>query len=108
MSRVFLAIALVCVWICACSGPSGPMGPSGAGYESLNDPHVHPVVVFTDPSGGGTGPFDSYNQFQIRFNKYMDIASLKRAISFTSALGDVSIDTSSVSSSTGDLITVSA
>src|SRR2546426_2995352 len=98
MSRVFFTVALLCIWICACSGPSGPMGPNGAGYESLNDPHIQPVVVFTDPTGASIGPFDSYNQFQIRFNKYMDIASLKRAIRFTSALDDVSTDTSTVSS----------
>src|SRR5258708_714703 len=108
MGRILLTMGVLSIWVCACKGPSGPMGPNGDGYESLSNPHIQPVVVFTDPSGGGIGTFDSYNQFQIRFNKYMDIASLKRAIRFSSALGDVSTDTSAVSSSTGDLITVSA
>src|SRR5258708_2606989 len=108
MNRVLLTIVLIPMAICACKGPAGPVGADGAGYESVSDPGVRPTVIFTDPPDASIGPFDSYNQFQIRFSKIMDISSLKRAIRFTSSLGDVLTDTGSVATSTGDVVTVSA
>src|SRR5258707_2474438 len=108
MDRVCRATLLLLGWLSACKGPSGPVGADGAGFESLTDPQIRPKVIFTEPSDGTVGPYDSYNQVQIRFNKIMDLSSLRRAIRFTSPLNDVSTDTSSVVSTAGDLVTICA
>lgn len=98
----------VLFFLLSCEGSRGPMGPPGEGYDALTDERIKPVIIFTYPSDGSTGPNDVYNQIQIRFNKIMDIASLRRAIQFTSSLNDISTDTTSIVSLAGDLIVVSA
>lgn len=96
---------LMCVLLCGCRGPTGP---PGAGFESLSDKSILPKIIFTDPAAGTVGPFDSYNQIQLRFNKTMDLPSLRHAIQFASTLNDIVADTNGILSANGDLVTVSA
>jgi hypothetical protein len=86
-------------------GPAGPPGPPGDGTGSLTDPSIMPKVLYTYPPANSQGPYTDFSTptMQIRFNKIMDRASLKRALSLTSPMTTVWIDTQSVSSVTGDV-----
>lgn len=109
--QTFLLPCIVLAFLLGCNGNQGPMGAPGSpgeGYDALTDAHIQPVVIFAYPSDGSVGPYDVYNQIQIRFNKIMDLSSLRRAITFSSAAGNVSTDTSSITSEGGDLVTVTA
>lgn len=105
MKGAFWPALVVSALVAGCRGPSGP---EGAGFESLSDGSIQPKIIFSDPPAGATGPFDSYNQIQLRFNKYMDLHSLRRAIRFASPLDDMVADTNGILSANGDIITVSA
>ena len=108
MDRTSLAItALFCTLLMGCEGLPGPTGEAGPGYATLTDPRIQPVIIFACQSEGSVGPYDTYNQIQIRFNKIMDLSSLRHAIRLSSEDG-VSTDTNSFATDGGDLITFSA
>ncbi|MBI1803825.1 MAG: Ig-like domain-containing protein [Ignavibacteriae bacterium] len=110
MAYRYALIVLVCI-CCACRGPEGSMGPAGVGgedYSALADSIIQPRVIFTDPTDQSIGPFDVYNRIQIRFNKIMDVNSLKRAISFSADGESVFLDTTSIATEEGDIVTISA
>ncbi|HMD14913.1 MAG TPA: Ig-like domain-containing protein, partial [Bacteroidota bacterium] len=92
-------LLLVCSIIAFhCKGSDGPVGPAGESYESLTDPAVKPLVMTTYPSNKSVGPYLDYtNRVTIWFNKIMDRTSMKHALHLTSSLGDVQLDTTSVS-----------
>ncbi len=100
-------------------GCEGPMGPPGPGFGSLDDPSVMPAVVYTYPPMNSTGPYPDfyvtdcdyglcsfYSLIQIRFNKFMDVTSVRRALRIHSYAGDVRTDTSNVISVGGDVVLV--
>lgn len=112
----------------SCKGPEGPMGPAGPagqGLGSLSDPSIMPKVIYTYPPQNSVGPYEFFyislgwiyersssiyyyfpvymSQFQVRFNKYMDISSIRRSIAMSSPLGDVRIDTNYILSIGGDV-----
>src|SRR5271169_2124869 len=97
------SIQAIFVLICSiiafhCKGSDGPVGPAGESYESLTDPAVKPLVMTTYPSNKSVGPYLDYtNRVTIWFNKIMDRTSMKHALHLTSSLGDVQLDTTSVS-----------
>jgi len=92
-------LVLVCSIIAFnCKGSEGPVGPTGESYESLTDPAIKPLVLTTYPSNKSVGPYLDYtNRVTIWFNKIMDRTSMKHALHLTSSLGDVQLDTTSVS-----------
>jgi hypothetical protein len=106
---VFCAIAIL--FISSCNEPQGPTGSKGydgKGYETLADSLTPPRVIYTYPSNNSCGPYDNYNRFQIRFNKIMDLTSLRKAVTFSAPQGIISPDTSSFTSVGGDLIIFNA
>ncbi len=76
--------------------------------DLLNDPSVQPEVIYTYPPQNSTGPYDNFSStITIRFNKLMDLTSLQHGVHISSSLGDVKPDTARVSSSTGDVASIS-
>jgi hypothetical protein len=94
----------------------GPQGPPGAGPGSLSDPSIMPEVIYSYPRASSVGPYPdlyqyscgweycmSYSQFQVRFNKFMDVSSVRRAVSFSSPFNDIRADTGFILSFGGDV-----
>ncbi|HLF15281.1 MAG TPA: Ig-like domain-containing protein, partial [Bacteroidota bacterium] len=107
-------------WLVVIStGCEGPMGPPGPGFGSLDDPSVMPAVVYTYPPMNSTGPYPDfyvndcgsgicsyYSMIQVRFNKFMDVTSVRRAVRISSSAGGVTTDTNHVASFGGDVVMV--
>ncbi len=86
--------------------------------ESPDDPAVIPRVIYTYPPANSVGPYpDIYvtpcgyscsaeKRLQLRFNKFMDVAAVRRSISLSSARGDVRIDPDLVVPVGGDVFIV--
>src|SRR5437867_1853112 len=88
-------------------GPAGPAGPPGGGVELLTDPRVLPKVIYTYPPMNSQGPYDNFtNSVVVRFNKIMDIPSLRRSIQVSSPEGNVRTDSAHIYTSGGDIFTV--
>ncbi len=106
-SRAFFLGAVLCVLGLSCKGPEGPAGLPGEGIESLTDPAIMPNVLTTYPLSGSTGPYTDFNnRITLRFNKIMDRTSIKRAVHLSSPLGDVELDTTSISAQNTDVFTL--
>ena len=112
-------IMIIAAGLLIVQGCEGPQGPPGSGFGSLDDPAVQPTVIYTYPPMNSTGPYPDfyvadcgyglcpyYSLFQIRFNKFMDVSSVRRAISLSSSAGNVRTDTNNVISVGGDVIMV--
>ena len=107
-------IILICAMLAfACEGP---MGPSGPGLGSLSDPSIMPKVIYSYPLGSSVGPYPElyqfncgwewctwYSQFQVRFNKFMDLSSVRWAVRLSSPFGDIRADTNFIISVGGDV-----
>jgi hypothetical protein len=115
-----LAAILLVVAVISCEGPTGPAGPPGDPNGSLSDPSVMPEVIYSYPGANTTGPYPElylfdcnfewcrwYSQFQVRFNKFMDVTSVRRAVRLSSALGDIHADTNFILSVGGDVFILS-
>jgi hypothetical protein len=113
--RIVAALLLV-VTIISCEGPTGPPGPPGDPNGSLSDPSVMPKAIYSYPGANTTGPYPElyqydcgfeycrwYSQFQVRFNKFMDVSSVRKAVRLSSPLGDIHADTSFILSIGGDV-----
>jgi hypothetical protein len=104
--HLLLSITLVSLLSVSCKGPEGPAGPPGEGDASLTDPSIQPIVINTYPLNGSVGPYGDFNgRITVRFNKIMDRASIKQAVSISSPLGDVLVDTTSVAVQNTDVFT---
>lgn len=92
----------------SCRGPEGPAGPPGSsGLETLTDPNVQPKVIHTIPAANSVGPYPQrVYSILLRFNKVMDLLSLRRAIRFRSEGDGVRLDSNNITSSTGDIVLV--
>lgn len=70
--------------------------------DTLVDPNVAPRVSFTYPSLNSEGPYLAWDAnygapfFEVRFNKFMDVASVKRSLKVTSAARSLAMDSNSV------------
>lgn len=106
-THALLIVLLSFISGCDNEGDRGPTGPAGEAYAGLTDARIQPSVIFSYPSNGSVGPFDTYNEIQFRFNKIMDIHSLRRAITFSSTAGSIVVDTANMTSETGELVMVS-
>ncbi|MDI6766264.1 MAG: Ig-like domain-containing protein [Bacteroidota bacterium] len=107
MKTISYSILLLLFLLTGCRGPEGPAGPPGPNIEALTDPSIMPKVIATYPPANSTGPYDEFplSQIQIRFNKIMDRASVKRALSLKSNRRQLQIDTNSIQSIGGDIFT---
>jgi hypothetical protein len=126
-NSIGVAATLILLMLSGCKGPEGPMGPAGQGIESLSDPNIMPKVIYTYPPQNSIGPYENFylslgwiyagpepgfiapiyvSQFQVRFNKYMNISSLRRAIAITSPSGDIGVDTNYILSIGGDVFLI--
>ena len=86
--------------------------------ESPDDPALIPRVVYTYPSANSIGPYpDIYvtpcryycspeKRLQLRFNKFMDVATVRRSINLSSPRGDVRIDPNLVIPVGGDVFLI--
>ncbi len=110
---------LIAAGLLALQACEGPQGPPGAGFGSLDDPGLMPAVVYTYPEMNSSGPYPDfyfsycefeycsfYSMIQIRFNKFMDVTSVRRAVSLTSTFGDIRTDTNDVVALGGDVVMV--
>ncbi|HLF13357.1 MAG TPA: Ig-like domain-containing protein [Bacteroidota bacterium] len=109
-----IAVILICaIAALSCEGPVGPPGP---GLGSLSDPAIMPEVIYTYPQDSSVGPYPDlyqfycgwewcswYSQFQVRFNKFMDVSSVRRAVRLSSPWGDIHVDSSFILSVGGDV-----
>src|SRR5713101_4936560 len=101
MKRQTIISVLISLIGLNCQGPTGPPGPGG---ESLTDPSIKPRVIYTYPENNTQGPFTGFtNRITVRFNKIMDWTTIKRAVNVSSSLGDVYVDTNSVSTQNSDV-----
>jgi hypothetical protein len=86
----------------------------------MSDPSVMPKVVYSYPGEGTTGPYPElfrfdcqfefcsyYSQFQVRFNKYMDLTSVRRAVRLSGPDGNIRADTNFILSMGGDVFVLS-
>lgn len=100
-------------------GCGGPQGPPGEGPESLTDPAIQPRVIYTYPPAGVAGPYpDLYHQvcydvscyrtprFQLRFNKIMDGATVRRAIALTGLGGNLGARPADILGVGGDIFLI--
>ncbi len=112
---------IVLILICAvaalsCEGPMGPAGPPGDPTGSLGDPSIMPKVIHSYPAANTTGPYPElyrydcgfewcyyYSQFQVRFNKFMDLTSVRRSVRLYSPDGNINADTNFIISVGGDV-----
>jgi hypothetical protein len=102
LKKTLFAAALLSAVYVGCKGPAGPPGDA----ESLSDPSVQPKVIYTYPPANSLGPYPELgysNRIQVRFNKFMDPTSVKRAIKLSSPTRNIRNDTSSFASIGGDL-----
>ncbi len=104
-------LLLMVVILFSCKGPEGPVGPAGSNGASLNDPSIMPKVIYTFPPKNSQGPYFEfypayYSQIQLRFNKYMDLESVRHAINISSSSGDVRADTNYISTTAWDLFSI--
>jgi hypothetical protein len=82
------------------------MGPPGGGGSDLVNPAIMPRVIYTSPPVNWQEPYDEFSgEFSIRFNKAMDLSSIRRALSITDTRGLLTIDTNLVRSQQADIIT---
>src|SRR5437867_8209440 len=103
--QVFLSILISLIAV-SCEGPTGPPGPSGS--DSLTDPTIKPKVIYTYPDNNSIGPYENFGtSILLRFNKIMDRTALRRALRLTSPLSDLKVDTTAISTSTGDVFSAS-
>lgn len=107
MKIIIISIILLFILFASCRGPEGPAGPPGPNIEALTDPSIMPKVIATYPPANSSGPYEEFpiSQIQIRFNKIMDRASVKRALSLKSDRRQLQIDTTSIQSIGGDIFT---
>ncbi|MBI5471702.1 MAG: Ig-like domain-containing protein [Ignavibacteriae bacterium] len=100
---IIAATIVVCIFVgCSKEGPAGPQGPPGQNGQNgqngapddLSNPNVQPVVVFTLPADGATGPFDVYvpgpttkPHFIVRFNKFIRLSSVTSSAVTASGFG---------------------
>ena len=76
--------------------------------DLLSDPSIKPAVIYTYPAVNSTGPYDNFSTtITVRFNKLMDLTSLRHAVRFSSLLGDIKEDTGRASSQSGEVASVS-
>lgn len=102
LKKTLFAAALLSALYLGCKGPAGPPGDA----ESLSDPSVQPKVIYTYPPANSLGPYPDLgysNQIQIRFNKFMDPTSVRRAVKLSSPTTSIRNDTNSLGSVGGDL-----
>ncbi|HLB00068.1 MAG TPA: Ig-like domain-containing protein [Bacteroidota bacterium] len=114
MSKFIVAAAIITALVSlSCEGPQGP---PGSGLGSLSDPSILPEVIYSYPPASSVGPYPElyqyncgwewciwYSQFQVRFNKFMDVSSVRRAVRLSSPSGDIHADTSYILSVGGDV-----
>ena len=87
LRAVITASLVILAAACDKKEESSVSGPE-SGAESLSDPSIMPDVVFTLPTNGSSGPFNNvYNSgpgwnephFIVKFNKYINVASIKQS-----------------------------
>ncbi len=102
---VALPVVLV-MFMLSCKGPEGPMGPTGPS-GSLNDPAVMPEVIYTFPPANSQGPYEVVYPpsfvIQLRFNKVMDITTIKHGVHVSAPNTGVRLDTTFLYTFGGDL-----
>ena len=77
--------------------------------NSLTDASVLPAVIYTFPAKNTDGPYYGFSTaLTVRFNKLMDLASLHHAIHFISPNGELLPDSNLISSTQGDVATITA
>jgi hypothetical protein len=116
---IIILFSLFILTLFLLGGCEGPQGPPGTGLGSLGDPAVMPEVIYTYPPSSGIGPFPElyslqcgwewcyyYSQFQLRFNKFMDVSSVRRSVRISSPVGDIYADTGSILSVGGDVFII--
>ncbi len=107
MKTINLSILFLFILLVGCRDLEGPSDLPGPDVEALIDPNIMPKVIATYPVANSNGPYDEFpiSQIQIRFNKIMDRATVKRAISFKSNRRLLQIDTNNIQSIGGDIFT---
>ncbi|HLF13356.1 MAG TPA: Ig-like domain-containing protein [Bacteroidota bacterium] len=119
--RVFTPLAILAAGLLALAGCEGPTGPRGAGPGSLTDPSIMPRVVYSYPPAGGEWPFTELYRvdcgdygydcverpaFQLRFNKIMDVPSVRRAVRVSASHGNAGVAPGNIASIGGDIFIV--
>jgi hypothetical protein len=75
--------------------------------ETLTDPSVKPVVIYSFPGSNSIGPYSGFSStITVRFNKLMDASTLQHAVHFISPIGDLLPDTSTISINQGDVASI--
>jgi len=110
-----IALVLVLFALLAAAGCEGPQGPEGRGLGSLDDPSIAPAVIYTYPVANSIGPYPGLEkqlcgdqpcwyvtEILVRFNKFMDIASVRRSVKLSSSSGDLRADSNRIGSTGGD------
>jgi len=83
--------------------------PPRPDYDPLRDANIKPLVIATYPLDNSQGPYENFGTaMQLRFNKIMNERSLRRSVHITSSLGDVTVDTNSMSTKDGVIFFIEA
>jgi hypothetical protein len=109
--HIFVVLIVLSLLDLSCKYPESPAAPSvEGGVESLTDPTIMPKIIYTFPPRNSIGPyntnFDYNSPIEIRFNKLMDIESLRRAISLTPSNGIARIEKGCMYTDQCDIIRV--
>lgn len=101
MKALTLVVLSLLLW--SCEGPPGPPGRDAV--DLLTDPSIQPKVIYSVPPQNSVGPYEDITisqcgfeycypvvRLQVRFNKYMNLGSVRSAIRINSATGDLLAD----------------
>ncbi len=83
--------------------------PPRPDYDPLRDANIKPLVIATYPLDNSQGPYENFGTvMQLRFNKIMNETSVRRAVHIASLLGDVAVDTNTLSTVDGVVFFIEA
>jgi hypothetical protein len=103
MKKRALLLSVLCLISITCKETTTIYQP----FDTLTDPAVKPAVIYTFPGSNSIGPYYGFSMnFTVRFNKLMDLSSLRHAIHFLSPVGDLLPDTCLISINQGDVASI--
>ena len=83
--------------------------PPRPDYDPLRDGNIKPAVVESFPSSNATGPFAGFGtSLRLRFNKVMDLPSMRKSVQISSGLGDVKANIDSIVTEDGVTFSIEA
>ncbi|HTK80800.1 MAG TPA: Ig-like domain-containing protein [Bacteroidota bacterium] len=103
MNRLYQYVALLPVLLMfGCKSEVDFGNPPRPDYDPLLDANIQPIVLETFPAANTQGPFAGFvASVRLKFNKVMDLPSLRKSVHISSELGDVKANIDSIVTADG-------